>query len=101
MPNRATEGQGSLPLVAAIVLQGILSPSFDNKCILERLWIPTAIAPGYVSIIDQVWHSEVVERHQQLAAHTLEQVAPVDQILAAEREEVPSIGSFGSRGETQ
>ncbi len=90
-------GAGPLP----VLLESVGGARLGGDRLRQCLVVEPAAPPGDVGVVHLVGHAEVVEGDQEVPADTVEEIAPVDEVLLAEGEEVAAVGPLGGGGEAE
>ena len=83
------------------MLEDVFGAFLGGDGVRERGFVEAAAASGDVGVVDLVGDADVVEGREALAPDALEEIAAVDEVLAAEREEVAAVGALGGGGEAE
>ena len=98
---RDAEAERSRGRLLSELLERILRSSLGRDRRRQRLLVESRAPPRNVRVVHIVWHAEVVKRREQLSANALDQIAAIDEILLAEREQIAAVAPLGRRREAQ
>ena len=96
----AAKSEGSFSSVFAVLLESV-GAGIRGDGGFEGLFVESRAPPGDVLVVDLVGDADVVEGYEALALDAFEKIAPVDQVFAAEREQVAPGGALWGSGETE
>ena len=74
---------------------------FGGDGVRERLLVEAGAPPRDVRVVDFVGDAEVAKGAEEAALDALDEVAAVDEVLAAEGEQVAAVGALGGGGEAE
>ena len=98
---RYAEPESARAAQAVVLVQGILRSRLGGNRVGQLLLVEAGAAPGDVLVVDVVGNAVVVEGAQQSAADPLRHVAAVDEIVAAEREQITAVRALRSGGKAE
>ncbi len=99
--HRHAEGQSPRASKAPELLQGVSGPRPGGQGPGQFVHVEAVAPPGDVAVVHLVGDAVIVEGAQQAFADAVAHVAAEDQILAAQGEQVGSIGAVGGGRQTQ
>ncbi len=97
----AAKSEGSFSSVFAVLLESVCGAGVRGDGGFEGLFVESGAPPGDVLVVDLVGDADVAEGYEALALDAFEKIAPVDEVFAAEREEVATVGALWGSGETE
>ncbi len=80
---------------------GRISSLLRRHCRLECCGIEAPVAPRDRREVDRVCDTPVVEWSKLLALDTVDQVAPIRNVVTAEREQIRTVEPFGGRSQPE
>ena len=101
VPLRDAEAECALASFCSELFEGVLSPTLRGDSGRERLFVETCASPRDVRVVHVIWNAVVVKWREQALAHAFDQIATVDEILLAQRQQIASIGPLGCGGQPQ
>lgn len=97
---RTAERQGALAAVDLVLLQGVGGALLGRHMLREDFLIETA-PPRDIAVVNLVRDAEIVKWTQQTVLDALRQVSAINEIFAAECQEVTPVGALGCGGQPQ
>ncbi len=97
----AATSEGSFYTVFAVLLESGGGAGVRGDGGFEGLFVESGTPPRDVLVVDLVGDADVAEGYEALALDAFEKIAPVDEVFAAEREQVASVGALWGSGETE
>src|ERR1700683_1056782 len=93
MPLRDTERNCATTGAPAILIKCIRSTRLGCNGLSEFILVELPVPPRDVTVVDGIRDSVIAKRTEELATYSLSQVATIDQVIIAEREQVGSVRS--------
>ena len=97
----AAKSEGSFSSVFAVLLESVCGAGVRGDGGFESFFVESGTPPGDVLVVDLVGDADVAEGYKALALDAFEKIAPVDEVFAAESEQVASVSALGGSGETE
>ena len=98
---RDAEREGALPAALPPLVEHVLGPRPGRHRGRQRLFVEPGAAPRDVAVVDLVRHPIIMKGTQEPAGDALDQIAAVDEVLAAELEQVATIRALRGRRQAE
>jgi hypothetical protein len=95
VPLGDAEGQRARAAALLELLVGVSGARLRRDVPVKLLLVEAGVAPGEVPVVHLVRDAEVAEAAEEVVLDGLDEVAAVDEVLLAEREEVAAVGALG------
>ena len=96
---RHAEAERARAPLRSKLLEGVLGSPLCRDSGRERLFVEPRAPPRDVRVVHVIWNAVVVKWREQAVAHALDQIASVDKILLAERQQIASIAPLRCGGQ--
>src|SRR5688572_26768620 len=101
MTDRAAEGKGPLAGAGDPLPMGRISSLLRRHCRLKGCGIEAPVPPRDRCEVDRVGDTPVVEGSELFALDTVDQVAPVRNVVTAEGEQICTVEPFRGRSQPE
>ena len=99
MSLRHAEAERALAALCPKLLQGVLGPTLRRDGGRQRLLVEPRAPPWDVRVVHVVRHAVVVKWREQALAYAFDQIATVDEVLLAQRQQIASVGPLRRGGQ--